>query len=215
MGRRTFANMRQAMLYTLAAHIPIVGLALLPVLFGLPLILAPLHIAFMELLLNPVCSLVFEAEEPEINLMEQSPRRLGEPLLPTKKIMESLIYGGIITAAVLSLYAWLLLASMPAAKASTATFIVLITANAMLILPSRSAQTSWRSLWAGLPVISIWALSASLLALIIITKLPVVAEAFRFGKLSNIAWLMYFGMGVSLLFVLQILKMIIGRRALN
>jgi Ca2+-transporting ATPase len=215
MGRRTFANMRQAMLYTLAVHIPIVGLALLPVLFGLPLILAPLHIAFIELLLNPICSLVFEAEEPEINLMERSPRKLGEPLLPTRKIVESLIYGGIITVAVFGLYAWLLFHAMPAAQASTATFIVLITANAMLILPSRSAQSSWRNLWAVLPGISIWALAASFLALLIITRLSFIAEAFKFGKLSHLEWLTYFGIGVSMLLVLQIAKMMMGRPVIN
>ena len=215
MGRRTFANMRQAMLYTLAVHVPIAGLALLPVLFGLPLILAPLHIAFIELLINPICSLVFEAEQPANNVMEQPPRRLGEPLLPSLKMAESLLYGTILTVAIFGLYFWLLADGMPAAKAATATFIVLITADAMLILPSRSAQITWRSLWADMPAISIAALIATFVALLMITRLSWISEAFRFGYLRYSEWFMYLGIGISLLLVLQITKMLIGSKGKN
>ena len=81
LGRRTFANMRQAMIYTLAVHIPVVGLSLLPVIFGLPLLLTPLHIAFLELVIDPACSIVFEAEHHDGALMQQAPRRPDEPLL--------------------------------------------------------------------------------------------------------------------------------------
>ena len=73
-GRRTFANLRQAMVHTLAVHLPIVGLAMLPVLFSLPLVLTPLHIAFLELVVDPACSLVFEAEDGDPDLMNQPPR---------------------------------------------------------------------------------------------------------------------------------------------
>ncbi len=78
-GRQTFANLRQAMVYTLAVHVPIIGLALLPVLFGLPLVLAPLHIAFLELVIDPACSIVFEAEEGAADLMQQPPRGRRTP----------------------------------------------------------------------------------------------------------------------------------------
>ena len=81
-GRQTFSNLRQAMVYTLAVHVPIIGLALLPVLFGLPLVLAPLHIAFLELVIDPACSIVFEAEEGAADLMQQPPRGASEPLPP-------------------------------------------------------------------------------------------------------------------------------------
>ena len=137
-GRRTFANLRQAMVYTLAVHVPIVGLAMLPVLFGLPLVLAPLHIAFLELVIDPACSLVFEAEDGDPDLMaaaaapgrcpaaddgarhaEPAARRPGDrdgggPLRRTAGAR-----------------------TCPAAMASTAAFVALVTANAALILPSR------------------------------------------------------------------------------
>ena len=123
----------QAMVYTLAVHIPIVGLALLPVLFGLPLVLAPLHIAFLELVIDPTCSIVFEAEEGSTNLMEQPPRRTTEPLLSSRHVFLSLLQGSVVTAAVVGLYAWMAGQTAYAATASTAAFVVLVAANAVLI----------------------------------------------------------------------------------
>jgi Ca2+-transporting ATPase len=197
-GRQTFANLRQAMVYTLAVHVPIIGLALLPVLFGLPLVLAPLHIAFLELVIDPACSIVFEAEEGAADLMQQPPRRADEPLLSTRHILLSLVQGGVVTAAVVGLYAWLLGQAAHAATASTAAFVVLVAANAALILPSRSNQTSWRSLWAGLTPVSLWVLGGTLAALTAITTVPWLASAFKFAPLPPLHWLMAMVAGLTL-----------------
>jgi Ca2+-transporting ATPase len=107
-GRRTFANMRQAMIYTLAVHVPIAGLALLPVLAGLPLFLAPLHIAFLELVIDPACSVVFEAEEAKADIMDDPPRSITETLLSTPQVIRSLVYGAFTTAGVFAYYLWML-----------------------------------------------------------------------------------------------------------
>lgn len=198
-GRQTFANLRQAMVYTLAVHVPIIGLALLPVLFGLPLVLAPLHIAFLELVIDPACSIVFEAEEGAADLMQQPPRRADEPLLSARHILLSLVQGGVVTAAVVGLYAWLLLGQAAhAATASTAAFVVLVAANAALILPSRSNQTSWRSLWVGLTPVSLWVLGGTLAALTAITTVPWLAAAFKFAPLPPLHWLMAMVAGLTL-----------------
>ncbi len=130
-GRRTFANLRQAMVYTLAVHVPIVGLAVLPVLLGLPLVLAPLHIAFLELVIDPACSLVFEAEDGDPGLMQQPPRGVQEPLLSPSHVGQSLAMGGWVTLVVVGLYALLLDRGVVAGMASTAAFVVLVTANAL------------------------------------------------------------------------------------
>lgn len=197
-GRQTFANLRQAMVYTLAVHVPIIGLALLPVLFGLPLVLAPLHIAFLELVIDPACSIVFEAEEGAADLMRQPPRRADEPLLSARHILLSLMQGCVVTAAVVGLYAWLLGQAAHAATASTAAFVVLVAANAALILPSRSNQTSWRSLWAGLTPVSLWVLGGTLAALTAITTVPWLASAFKFAPLPPLHWLMAMVAGLTL-----------------
>ena len=165
-------------------------LALLPVLFGLPLVLAPLHIAFLELVIDPACSIVFEAEEGAADLMQQPPRAADEPLLSTRHILLSVLQGSVVTAAVVGLYAWLLRQPAHAATASTAAFVVLVAANAALILPSRSSQTRWRSLWAGLTPVSLWVAGGTLAALAAITTVPWLANAFRFVPLSPLHWFM-------------------------
>jgi Ca2+-transporting ATPase len=208
MGRRTFANMRQAMIYTLAVHIPIAGLALLPVLFGLPLILAPLHIAFLELVIDPACSIVFEAEEADADLMNRPPRQSDEALLSRQHIFRGLAYGSLTTAVVFGIYTWLLSQEITAATAATASFVILVTANAALILPSRSARTEWQRLLLQLTPTSLWVLGITLLALAAITCIPVLAQPFRFAPLSVQAWLSSFFIGLLLLPCFNIIKKI-------
>ena len=200
-GRQTFANLRQAMVYTLAVHVPIIGLALMPVLLGLPLVLAPLHIAFLELVIDPACSIVFEAEEGAADLMQQPPRAANEPLLSARHILLSVLQGSVVTAAVVGLYAWLLSQPAHAATASTAAFVVLVAANAALILPSRGSQTPWRSLWTGLTPVSLWVMGGTLAALTAITTVPWLASAFKFAPLPPLHWLMAVMAGLALVVV--------------
>ena len=207
-GRRTFANMRQAMIYTLAVHIPIAGLALLPVLFGLPLILAPLHIAFLELVIDPACSIVFEAEEADADLMTRPPRQSKASLLSGQHIFRSVALGCVSTVVIFSLYAWLLSQQVTAASAATAAFVVLVTANAVLIFPSRSPQTAWRRLWQKLTPTSLWVLGITLIALAAVTCIPWLARPFHFAPLSAYHWLGSFLLGLLLLPMFQLIKQI-------
>ena len=203
-GRLTFANLRQAMVYTLAVHVPIVALALLPVLFGLPLVLAPLHIAFLELVIDPACSIVFEAEAGSGELMDRPPRRLDEPLLGTRHVLLSLLQGGVMSAAVVGLYAWLLGMGQPAGLASTAAFVLLVAGNAALILPSRASGLNGLhglSLFQGLKPVSRWVLAGTLLALCAITTVPWLAAPFHFVALSPGQWLVALAGGLAMVLV--------------
>ena len=74
-GRRIFDNLKKAMAYIFAIHVPIIGLSLLPVVFGWPLILLPVHIVFLELIIDPACSIIFEAENEEKDIMQRRPQR--------------------------------------------------------------------------------------------------------------------------------------------
>lgn len=209
MGRRTFANMRQAMIYTLAVHIPIAALAVLPVLFGLPLVLTPLHIAFLELVIDPACSIVFEAERADPHLMTRPPRSRQESLLSGQHVVRSVTFGLLSTAAVFGLYAGLQWAHHAPATAATAAFVALVTANAVLILPARSSNTEWRQLWRELTPTSLWVLGITLMALATITSLPLFADAFRFATLSPAGWLGSFIAGLLVLPGFQIIKKIV------
>ncbi len=210
-GRRTFANLRQAMVYTLAVHVPIVGLAVLPVLLGLPLVLAPLHIAFLELVIDPACSLVFEAEEGDPGLMQQPPRGALEPLLSARHVGQSLAMGGWVTLVVVGLYALLLDRGVAAGMASTAAFVVLVTANAVLILASRSARTTWRSLFDGLSAVGRWVLAGTLAALTAITVVPLLAQPFRFVPLPPAYWLASLFVGLSMVLLFQLTKRVLSQ----
>jgi Ca2+-transporting ATPase len=206
MGRRTFANMRQAMVYTLAVHIPIVGLSLLPVIFGLPVLLMPLHIAFLELVIDPACSIVFEAEAGDETLMLQAPRRQDEPLLSRQDALQSLLYGGLTTAATFTLYAGLLHAGETAQLAAACAFVLLVVANTVLILPSRSRQREWRRLWMKLPGVSVWVMAGTLAGLWMVTMVPVIAPAFRFTPLTAATWWLSALGGAAMLIVYQLAK---------
>ena len=84
LGRRIFDNLRKAMSYLVAIHIPIAGMSLIPVLFKLPLVLLPIHVAFLHLIIDPACSIVLEAEPAEENVMKRPPRNPKEPLFGRK-----------------------------------------------------------------------------------------------------------------------------------
>lgn len=205
-GRRTFANLRQAMVYTLAVHVPIIGLAMLPVLLGFPLILAPLHIAFLELVIDPTCSLVFEAETGNTNLMAEPPRGSSEPLLSRPLVILSVLQGCLITAAVLGIDLWLLGSGLTATVCNNMTFVALVAANSALILPSRSRQTTWRSLWKGLTPVSLWVLGCTLLALTAISTFPLLADAFGFEALTLGQWAFAMIIGLGLTIPLHLIK---------
>ncbi len=96
LGRRIYDNLRKAMSFILAVHVPIAGMALMPLLFGMPLLLGPIHIAFLEMVIDPVCSLVFEAEKAERGLMRRKPRPALEPLFSGPTVVWSLFQGALV-----------------------------------------------------------------------------------------------------------------------
>ena len=104
LGRRIYDNLRKAMSFIFAVHVPIAGLALLPLLFGLPILFGPIHIAFLEMVIDPVCSLVFEAEAEEDDIMDRPPRAADTPLFSGALIAWSLLQGALAFALVAVIY---------------------------------------------------------------------------------------------------------------
>jgi Ca2+-transporting ATPase len=105
LGRRIHDNLRKSMGFVLAVHVPIAGLALMPLLFGLPIMLGPVHIALIEMVIDPVCSLVFEAEAEEDDIMERPPRPSSEPMLSIQHIGWSVFQGAVVLALVATIFA--------------------------------------------------------------------------------------------------------------
>ncbi len=138
MGRRIFDNLKKAIAYIFAVHIPIIGMSLIPVLFNLPLVLLPVQIVFLELIIDPACSIVFEAEPAEANVMDRPPRSVKEPLFDKKVISLSILQGISVLIIVLSVYAITLYNGQGDMEARTLSFTTLIIANLALILTNRS-----------------------------------------------------------------------------
>lgn len=209
LGRRIFANLRQALIYTLAVHVPIIGLSILPLSFGLPLVLAPIHIAFLELVIDPACSVVFEAEKGSPRLMESPPRSSAERLVSSRQLAMSMLLGILTTVVVAGYYGWLLQHGTAPEEARALAFITLVTANTVLILSCRTRDSGWHGALDGFTSISIWVIVATLLGLATITLLAPVAEAFAFRPPSIQAWLLAFLAGAGMLVLFEAGKVLL------
>ena len=132
LGRRIFANLRKALTYVTAIHVPIAGLALLPILLGLPPILYPMHVILLELVIDPVCSLVFEGEPSERTAMDKPPRPATESLFGTSQVVLGFVQGAIVLGAVFGLYVWALNAGVSEMEARAVAFVALVLGNLVL-----------------------------------------------------------------------------------
>ncbi len=150
LGRRIFANLRRAMIYITAIHVPIAGLALLPILLGLPPLLYPMHVVLLELLVDPLCSLAFEGERSSDADMARPPRPAGELLFGTRHILLAGFQGAVLLAAVFGLYAWLIGGGAEHGEARAAAFVALVVGNLSLALVNASGEAA--SLLARRPV---------------------------------------------------------------
>ena len=181
LGRRIFDNLRKAMAYIISVHIPIVGMSLIPVLLGFPLLLLPAHIMFLELIIDPACSIVFESEREEPGIMERPPRRRDEGLFSRATIAISLLQGCMVLAATLLVYTWALFSGAGAGEARTLTFVTIVFSNLGLIMINRSWKESIfatlrypnRALW--------WVLAGTLTALFLVLFVPALRDLFRFA----------------------------------
>jgi Ca2+-transporting ATPase len=132
LGRRIFTNLRKALTYVTAIHVPIAGLALFPIVLGLPPMLFPMHVVLLELVVDPVCSLVFESEPSEADAMTKPPRPASESLFGARVLLFGLFQGAVVLGGVFGLYVGALTSGVPAPEARAAAFIALVAANLIL-----------------------------------------------------------------------------------
>ena len=183
LGRRIYDNLRKAMAYILAVHVPIAGLAFIPLLFGMPLILGPVHIAFLEMVIDPVCSIVFEAESEEEDSMSRPPRDPRTPLFSPGLIAWSLVQGLAALAVVAAVFFLAEARGMPEAEVRALTFVSLVVANIGLILVNRSYRSSLAAAFLR-PNPALWLVAAAATALLSIAVFwPPAQHLFRFGPL--------------------------------
>jgi len=197
LGRRIYANLRRAMSYVLAVHVPIAGMALLPLLFGWPLMFSPAHIVFLELIINPTCSIVFEAEHSERDSMRRPPRDSRAALFDAATIVTCLIQGGAVLIAVALLYAWLQHTGAPAEAARTMAFVALVAGNIGLIFAHRAADARLTSIFGGENPALWWVVGGALFALVVTVYWAPLQRLFGFSPIAAQAFAGCFAVGAA------------------
>lgn len=206
-GRRIYANLRKAMTYIFAVHIPIAGLSLIPVFFKWPLLLFPAHILLLEMVIDPACTVAFEAERAEPDSMKNPPRSLKEPLFNRKMIIISLLQGLIVLFVLAGLYSIFLNFGVLEDRARALVFMVMIASNIALIWTNRS----WSQMIIhrtkesnNRPAIMITLIT--LLILLMVNYVPFLTGLFKFEQLSFIELVITIIGGFSLVLWFELLK---------
>jgi Ca2+-transporting ATPase len=183
-GRRIFDNIQKAMGFIFSIHVPIAGLALLPLLLDWPLVLTPVHIVFLELIIDPACSIAFEAEPEEADVMARPPRNPNAPLFGMGQIVFSLFAGFISLMAILLVFGFSFYNDYGEAKVRTLTFATLVIAMLGLILVNRSrSHNLWRAL--RLPNRAVWWVVGGALSFLAgLIYVPQARAIFRFAQLE-------------------------------
>ncbi|MGB5948544.1 MAG: cation-translocating P-type ATPase [Parvibaculum sp.] len=212
LGRRIYDNLRKAMGYILAVHVPIAGISIIPLLAGWPLILTPVHIAFLEMVIDPVCSIVFEAEEEEGNIMRRPPRDPESPLFSGALIAWSLVQGAFSLGVVAGM-TWLAMSrGMSEPEVRALAFVSLVLTNVALIFANRSFSASLLTAL-GARNLALWSvLGATSLLLALVLAIPAMRAIFRFGPLHVDDLALCAAGGLLTLIVLELLKPLWRRR---
>lgn len=215
LGRRIYDNIRKAMGYLLAVHVPIAGLSLLPIIRGWPLVFAPVHIAFLELVIDPVASVVFEAETEESNVMLRPPRHPQAPLFSRPMIGWSIFQGVWVFLLTASVFAEAISRQRPDSETRALTFISLVICNLVLIFVNRSFGSS---IIVALrrPNAALWfVLATTAILLGLSLYVPPVRSIFAFGRMSAADLIRVVVVGVATIGFLEPIKATLRSRWLG
>jgi Ca2+-transporting ATPase len=215
LGRRIFDNLQKAMAYILAIHVPIAGMSLLPVLLKWPLVLFPVHIVFLELIIDPACSIAFEAEPEEKDIMHRPPRDPRRPLFNRSMVALSLLQGLSVLAVLLVVFLIALYRGQGVQEARALTFTTLVAANLSLILTNRSWS---RMIWATLrsPNVALgWVFAGTVVLLMLVLYVPFLRKLFHFTFLHPDDLLICLLAGVCSILWFEGVKVLKKRRHLN
>ncbi len=197
LGRRIYDNLKKAMAYTFAVHVPIAGLSLIPVLFGWPLMLMPIHIVFMELIIDPACSTVFEAETSDDNVMKRPPRKSTDSLFNRRIVVWSLVQGLVVLATSLSSYLIGLRSGLGIPESRALAFTTLIVGNLALIVTNvswtRSFLATIRSKNKAMQYV-VFGASIFLAAVLVV---PAISDVFRFKPIGLYEVIACIGAGIG------------------
>lgn len=207
-GRATYANLQKAMTYVIAIHIPIFGLALLPIFSSSwPLILLPGLVAFHEVIIDPACSVVFEEESPDPKIMQDQPRKPDSKLFSKQEIWIAASQGITTFVALLSLFLYLTISGRTEQEIRSMIFGALMISNIFLILTNRSRSLTIIQTFKNRDNRAVpWILTLALAVLFSLILLPPMRTLFDLGAIRFIDWLTISIVSISGVLWYEILK---------
>jgi Ca2+-transporting ATPase len=208
-GRRIYDNLQKAMSYILSIHIPIIGLTLIPAFFSsIPLLLMPLHIVFMELIIDPICSIAFESEHEEKGIMQRPPRNPNERFFGWNKIMYSLFQGLLLLGVVCIVYMIALHEGHQPSEVRAIAFSALIIGNIFLILTSLSKTRNFLLVIMERNTAVYTILLAAFSLLILTLYVPGLQELFKFANPGYHHFYISIACSLIMLIILETVKFI-------
>ena len=214
-GRKIYANLRKAMSYVIAVHTPIFGMALIPVFVAdWPLVLLPAQIAFLELIIDPACSVVFQSEDADPKIMEGKPRKVTERILNRQIFVTALIQGLVVLLSTILIYAWSLSTQRSDDQVRSITFATLMIGNIALILVNRSRTLTIFSTLRNRKNRSLkWIMASALLIMLFLFNNSWLQAAFNLTSLTLLEWAIAALAGFSSVLWFEVYKVVTyGRR---
>lgn len=213
LGRRIYANLKKAMGYILAVHIPIAGISILPLFFNLPAVLMPAHIAFLELIIDPSCSVVFEAEKESADTMRKPPRKITDPIFTKKTILVSLLQG----LGVLLITFALLFYAAKSGRSETETrsfaFTALVLSNLLLIVVNLSWHKNIYKIISSGNKLLLLVIGGAMAFLFGVLYLPFFSQLFHMSAISGKEFLFIAAASSLSLLWFEIFKVFNSRKA--
>jgi Ca2+-transporting ATPase len=205
-GRRVYDNLRKAMAFIVAIHVPIAGVAMLTIVLGRQLLLTPMLIAFLELIIDPACSVVLEAEREERNVMSRPPRDPRSALLSRSVIVWSLLQGCLALLIVSAIFLYANSSDVSFAEVRSATFVSLVLAIGVLVVANRSFSASIGSALGRSNPVLWWGLAIAGCVLGLMLSVPVLRTFLDLGALHPDDIMISATAAATLLVALQLLK---------
>jgi len=212
MGRRIFDNLQKALGYIFAIHVPIAGLSLIPVFVAdWPLLLWPVHIVFLELIIDPACSIIFEAEKEEQNVMNRPPKDINEPFFGANKIWLSCSQGIGILVVVFAVYFFGMKMGYSEPEVRALAFTTLIASNIAVILSNRSwSRNIFMILQTSNKAVK-WVVGGASFFLLLILNVPFLLDLFQFEKINLFEALFCISAGFSSIIWFEMYKIFKNR----
>ncbi len=180
LGRRIFDNIRKAVVFIIAAHVPIAAMTLLPVFLGWELLLLPIHVVFFELMIGPTCSIVFEGEPEEANVMQRPPRERKARIFDKALLLRGLTQGSLLVVLQFGLYVLTQHLGWSTGHSRAITFSAMVLGDIGLIFVNRNSSLPWYRAMA-LPNPALWWVVLSALGMLALAlTVPVLRSLFHF-----------------------------------